>query len=59
MQTSEYKAIDVDNDFYKLSIEEDTKPCLYFVTNLASFDYYSMFAINLFSETIYNMVTLF
>lgn len=56
IQTPEYEVINVEKDFYKLSIEEDTKPCLFLVTNLTSFEYYAMFAMNLFSMAIYNMV---
>lgn len=56
MQSSEYNLIEVDNDFYKLSIEENTKPSLFLVTQLPSFEYYAMFAMNLFSITFYNMV---
>lgn len=55
-QTPEYEVVNVEKDFYKLSIEEDTKPCLFLVTKLTSFEYYAMFAMNLLSMTIYNMV---
>lgn len=49
----------LENDFYKLLIEEDRKPCLFLVTNLPSTEYYTMFSMNLLSKTIVNMVTLF
>lgn len=57
IQTLEYKGINVDTTFYKLPIEDDIKPCLYLVTHLPSTEYYAMFAMNLLSKTIFNMVT--
>lgn len=56
--TPEYKGVDVDEHFYNLSIEENTKPCLFLVTNTTENEYNSMLAMNLFSLTINNMVTL-
>lgn len=49
----------LENDFYKLLIEEDRKPCLFLVTNLPSIEYYAMISMNLLSKTISNMVKLF
>lgn len=54
--TPRYTVENVEKDFYKLLIEEDTKPCLFLVVNLTSVEYYAMFASNLFSSTINNMV---
>lgn len=59
MQTPEYKGINVDENYYELLIEEDTKPCLFLVTKLPGIEYYAMFAMNLLSKTIYNMVAYF
>lgn len=58
MQTPEYEVIMTNNDFHKLSIEEDTKPCLFIVTHLTSIEYYAIKAMNLFSSTVQNMVVL-
>ncbi|XP_025206178.1 uncharacterized protein LOC112602358 [Melanaphis sacchari] len=54
-KTSEYKVVRLENDFYKLLIEEDRKPCLFLVTNLPSIEYYAMFSMNLLSKTISSM----
>lgn len=58
IQTPEYEAIMTNNDFHKLSIEEDKKPCLFIVTHLTSIEYYAMNAMNLFSSTVQDMVVL-
>lgn len=58
-QTPKYDVVSIENDFNKLLIEEDRKPCLFLVTNLLSIEYYSMFSMNLLTKTIINMVTLF
>ncbi|XP_027839231.2 uncharacterized protein LOC114121205 [Aphis gossypii] len=51
-KTPEYKVVKLDNDFYKLLIEEDRKPFLFLVTNIPSIEYYAMFSMNLLSKTI-------
>lgn len=58
-QTPEYEGVTVDNDFYKLPIDENTKPCLYLKINLPSVEFDAMLAMNLFSSTINNMVTFY
>lgn len=58
MQSPEYQGVDVKNGFYKLSIEEHTKPCLFLVTDMQDAEYYAMLAMNLFSKTTSNMVSI-
>lgn len=58
MQSPEYRGVEVENGFCKLSIEEHTKPCLFLVTDMLDVEYYAMFAMNLFSITISNMVSI-
>jgi len=59
IQTPKYDVVSLENNFNKLMIEEDRKPCLFLVTNLPSIEYYSMFSMNLLTKTIINMVTIF
>ncbi|XP_060846316.1 uncharacterized protein LOC132925975 [Rhopalosiphum padi] len=54
-KTPEYKVVRLENDFYKLLIEEDRKPCLFLITNLPSIEYYAMCSMNLLSKTISSM----
>lgn len=58
VETPEYEEFKTENDYYKLSIDQDKKPHVFLVSNLTSIEYYAMFAMNLFSTTIYNMVYL-
>lgn len=46
----------MDNNFYKLSIDQNTKPCLYLMINLPVIELDAMWAMNLFSTTVNNMV---
>ncbi|XP_026804027.1 uncharacterized protein LOC113547748 [Rhopalosiphum maidis] len=54
-KTPEYKVVRLENNFHKLLIEEDRKPCLFLITNLPSIEYYAMCSMNLLSKTISSM----
>lgn len=56
IETPEYEEVTIEKDYCKLLIKEDKKPRLFLITNLTNVEYYAMFAMNLFSTTIHNMV---
>jgi len=56
IETPEYEEVAIEKDYCKLLIKQDKKTRLFLITNLPDIEYYAMFAMNLFSTTIHNMV---